>query len=152
MPAPASDGIKLGAYEHGGLGFGHARNACLGEQGGNARPFVGGGAATGEMVEQRKRVRLAAAKLRGKVENGVRLRALAGQATDDFGSEDSEVVGEVSSLEEPLRLLVIGGRTAFAHLVEMDGELRCVERFAFAQILARGDNFIPGFERHGYWC
>jgi hypothetical protein len=30
----------------------------------------------------------------------------------------------------------------------VDGELGGVERFALAQILARGDDFVPGFEGH----
>ena len=100
------------------------------------------------MVKQRQRVGLAAAKLRGEIEDGVGFRFLAGQTADDFGRETGEILGEIGALEKSFRLLVISGRLAFAHLIQMDGEFRRVERFALAQIFARGDDFIPRFRGH----
>src|SRR6266581_4883399 len=97
------------------------------------------------MVEQRQRMRFAAAELRREVENCVRLRPLAREASDDFGREGREVFREIRPFEEPLRLLVIGGSAPFAYLVEMHGEFRRVERLAFTQVLARGDDFKPWF-------
>lgn len=148
VSAPAADGIKFGADKHRRLSRGNTCDARFTEQRGDSCPFAGGGATAGEMVKQRQRVRLASTELRGEIENGIRLSALAGQAADDFGGERSEVFRQIRPLQKPFRFLVIGGRAAFADLVEVDGEFGCVERFAFTQVLARGDDFVPGSEWH----
>ena len=88
----------------------------------NAGQLVRGRALLGQMVKQRQRVRLAAAKLRREIENGVGFRFLAGQTADDFGCETGEILGEICALEKAFRLLIIGRRFAFANLIQMDGE------------------------------
>ena len=148
LSAPTADGIELRADEDGGFGLRHAANAGATEQLRNTGPFVGGRTVLGEMVEQRQRVRFSAAELRGEIEDGVRLRPLTGKAADDFCGEGSQVFGEIRPFEESLRLLIIRGSTALTDLIEMDGEFRRIERLAFSQVLARRDNFIPGFEGH----
>ena len=82
--APPADGIEFCADEHSGFGLGHARDAGLGEQVRHAGQLICGGAVPGQMVKQRQGVRLAAAKLRRQIENGVCFRLLAGQTADDF--------------------------------------------------------------------
>ena len=100
------------------------------------------------MVKQRQRVRLPAAELRGEIEDGVRFSFLAGQSADDLRSQTREIFGEISSLEESFRLLIVGWGRALANLIQMDGKFRRIEWFALAQIRARGDDFIPRFECH----
>ena len=70
---------------------------------------------------------------------------LAGQTADDLGCKAGEILGQIGALEKPFRLLIIGRRQAVAHLIQVDGEFRGIERFALAQILARRDDFIPRF-------
>jgi len=60
----------------------------------------------------------------------------------------SRVVGIAAKSRKNCDEQIIGARAALTHLVKMDGEFRCVERFTFAQVLARSDDLVPGFERH----
>ena len=50
--------------------------------------------------------------------------------------------------EEAVGLLVVGRGAVVADVVQVDGEFGGVERFAFAEILAGRDDFVPGFEGH----
>jgi len=89
---------------------------------------------------------LAAAELGGHVEDGRRFGLLARQPTDHLRGQSAEVLGEVRPLEEALWLLIIRRGAAVADLVEVNGELRSVERLALAQVLAGSDDFVPGFK------
>jgi hypothetical protein len=55
---------------------------------------------------------------------------------------------EVSVREEANGVAIIRRCRAVADVVQMDGELGGILRFALAQILARGDDFMPGFQGH----
>ena len=70
------------------------------------------------------------------------------QATDRFGRDGQEALGEVGLAEEPRRVLVVRVGPAVAHLVEVHGELGCVERFAFPEVFPRVDDFVPGLQCH----
>ena len=72
-------------------------------------------------------------------------QSLPAESADGLSGKCREVFSEICPLENSFRPLVNGWRAASTHLIQMDGELRPIKRFAFAQILARGDNFIPGF-------
>src|SRR5947208_719209 len=99
----------------------------------------------GKMIEERQCVRLAATELRGEVEHRARLGALTGEAADHFGSERGQILGEIRSRKEAFGVAVIKRGVACAHLIKVDGELRRIKGFAFAQILAWSDNFVPRF-------
>ena len=148
IAAAAFDGVELVADEDGGGGFGDFLHAGSGEDLGHAGPAVGGGAVPREVVQQGEGVSLAAAELGGQVENRVGLGALAGETADDFGGQGGEVLGEIGAREEAVGLLVVRRGAAVADVVQVDGELGGVERFALAQVLARRDDFVPGLEAH----
>ena len=59
-----------------------------------------------------------------------------------------EILGQVRTREEPVWFLVVGRSAAVADVIQVDGEFGCIERLAFAEILARRHDFVPGFERH----
>ena len=150
--APTGDGIEFSANEHGGFGVRDAGHSRAGQQLRHPSPLVRSGAVPCQMIKQRERVRLASAELRGEIKNSVRLGFLPAQPADDFGGKCREIFCKICPLEKPFGLLVIVGRPAFADLVKMHGKFRGIERLALAQILARGDDFIPGFDRHGDGC
>ena len=79
---------------------------------------------------------LAAAELRGHIEDGRGFGLLARQPADHLRSQAAQVLRQVGPLEELLRVLVDARRPAVAHLVQVDGELRSVQRLALAQVLA----------------
>ena len=101
------------------------------------------------MVEGGERVGLAAAELRRHVEIGARLHRLAGQPAHHLRRKLEEATGEIGAVEEPGRVEVIGRHAPplLANMVEVDRKLGRIERPVFAEILAGGDNLIPGL-----WC
>ena len=115
---------------------------------GDAGPFVGGWAALGEVVEEGEGVRLATAELGGEIEDRAGLGALTGEAADGLAGKGGQVPGQVGPGKEPVRPLVVGQSGVVAHVVQVDGELRSVEGFAFAEVLAGCDDSIPRFEGH----
>ena len=90
----------------------------------------------------------AAAELGGEVENGARLRALAGETPDDLARQRGQVLREVGPREEPVRLLVIRRGAVVAYVVQVDGKLGGVEGLAFAEVFPGRYDFLPGFEGH----
>ena len=54
----------------------------------------------------------------------------------------------ISTLVNRSRLLVIWRGAVVAYVIQVDGEFGGVEGFALPQILARRDDFVPGFEGH----
>ena len=104
-------------------------------------------AAVCEVVEQRQGVGLAAAELGRQVEHRRGLDLHAVQAAHHLHREVAEVLGEVRALEELGGVLVDRRGAAVADVVEVDGELGGVERAPFAEILAGGDDLVPGL--HG---
>ena len=146
--AAPPDRVELCADKDGDAGLRHALDAGPVENLVDARPAIGARPVPGEVIEQRQRVRLAAAERRGHVEHRRGLGLFARQAAHDFGGEAGEVLREVGAIEEAIGLLIIGGRAAIAHLIEMHRELGCVERLAFTQVFAGGDDPIPRFESH----
>src|SRR5690606_2249508 len=101
-------------------------------------------AAVSEMVEQRERMRLTATKLRCEVEDRGRLGLHPIQPAHGLYSEFPEVLCEERAVEELDRLLVHARRSSISDVVEVDGELGRVEGLAFSQVLARGDDLVPG--------
>ena len=89
-------------------------------------------------------MRLAAAELGGHVEDGRCLRFRTRHPADRFGSDRQQALGEVGLAKEPRRVLVVRIGPAVAHLVEMHGELRCIEWLSFSQVFPRVDDFVPG--------
>ena len=81
-------------------------------------------------------MRLAAAELGGHVEDGRGLDRDAGEPPDRLGGEVLQVPGQVRPLEEPLGVLVVLAGSTVADVVEVDGELRGVQRSPLAQVLA----------------
>ena len=148
IAAAAFDGVKLVADEDGGGGLGDFLDPGGGEDLGHAGPAVGGGAVPGEVEQEGEGVGLAAAELGGQVEDRAGLGPLAGEAADDFGGQGGEVLGEVGAGEEAVGLLVVGRGAVVADVVQVDGEFGGVERFAFAEVFAGRDDFVPGFEGH----
>ena len=100
------------------------------------------------MEQQGEGVGFAAAELGGQVEDRAGLRPLAGEAPHDFAGQGGEVFGDVGARKEAVGLLVVRRGAVIANVVQVDCELGGVEGFAFAQVLARGDDFIPGLEAH----
>ena len=90
----------------------------------------------------------AAAELGGQVENRAGLGALSGEAPHDFGGQGGEILREVRTSEEAVGLLVIRRGAIIADIVQVNGELGGVKRFALAEILAGRDDFVPGFKGH----
>ena len=62
--------------------------------------------------------------------------------------ELAKVLREEGALEELGRVLVHSRGAPIANVVEVDREFRRVERLAFAQILARSHDFVPGLHCH----
>ena len=88
---------------------------------------------------------LTGTELGGQVEDRAGLGAVAGKAADDLGGQRGEVLGEIGAGEEAVRLLVVRRGAVVADVVEVDGKFGGVERFALAEVLARRDDFVPGF-------
>ena len=90
----------------------------------------------------------AASELRGHIENGGSFGLLSRQATNYFRCESRQGLSKVCAFKELFGVLVVGRSTPVAHLVEVDGKFCSVERFPFAQILARCHDLVPRFEGH----
>ena len=90
-------------------------------------------------------MRLAAAELGGHVEDGRRLDLVPESRRTDLGRQVQQVAGQVRPLEEPLRVLVVLGARPVADLVEVDGELRRIQRPALAQVFAGRTTSYQGF-------
>jgi hypothetical protein len=147
IAATAFDGVELVANEDRGGGLGDFLDPGSSEDLRHPSPAVGGGAAPGEVEQKGEGVGFAAAELCGQVEDRAGLRPLAGKTPHDFAGQGGEVPGEVGAGEEAVGLLVVGRGRAVTHVVQVDGKLGGVERFAFAEVFAGCDDFIPGF--HG---
>ena len=103
-------------------------------------------------VEKRGQcVCLAAAELRGHVEDGGGLHLNAVEPTQHLRGEFLKTAREERAFEETRRVDVVfvHGVARRANMIEVDGEFRGVHRSVLAKILARRDGVIPGFQfRH----
>ena len=150
VPAPTGQRVELRADEHGHLRLRHGDDARLCQDRLHPLEPLGTGPLAGQVVEERERVGLAAAELGGHVEHGRGARGLARQPTHDLGGRATQGTRQEGPLEEPVRLLVVRVCPAVAHLVQVHGKLRGVQRPALAQVLARGHDLVPGLEFHGF--
>ena len=103
---------------------------------------------SGKVIKKRESVSFAAAELGGQIKHGAGFGAFTGQPAHDLAGKTGEIFGKLSACEEAIGLLVIGRSGSVANVVEVDGEFGGVEGFPFAEVFARGDNFIPGFKGH----
>ena len=149
FPASAVEQVKLRAHKHRHGGLRHFLDP--GPRYDLIDPLPGRGCrpAAGKMVEGSQRVGLAAAELGRHVEIGARLHRLAGQPAHDLRRKFEEATGEIGAVEESGRIEVIGRHAPplLANMVEVDRKLGRIERPVLAEILAGGDNLIPGL-----WC
>ena len=151
IAAAAFDRVKLVADKYGGGGLRDFLYPGGGEDLGHAGPAVGGGAVSGEVEQEGEGVGFAAAELGGQVEHRAGLGAVPGEAPDDFGGQGGQVLREVGPREEAVGLLVIRRGAPVTDVVQVNSKFGGVERFAFAEILAGRDDFVPGFEGHCYF-
>ena len=87
-------------------------------------------AIVGEVVQQGKRMGLASTKLRGHVEHGRGLGFLPGQSAKHFGGNAGQPFREEGTLQKALRVLIDSRGAPVPNLIEVNGKLRCIERFA----------------------
>jgi hypothetical protein len=114
----------------------------------DALPAVSVRPGLGQVVERRQGVGLAATELGGHVEDGRGLDGDAREPAHGLGGEVLEAPGQVRTLEEASRVLVIPGDALFvqADVVEVDGELGGVQGLALAEVLAGGHDVEPGLQ------
>lgn len=146
--AATADGVELSANEDGRCSLRHTRHACVLKNASDTLPRLRLVAVQREVEQERERVGLTAAKLLGEVKDGRGLDLHAGEAPNNLRRELAEVLREEGAFEELGRVLVHGRRAPISNVVEVDRELRRVERLAIAQVLARGDDLVPGLHCH----
>ena len=144
----AAQRVELGADEDRGGRLGDALQPGLAQEPSHPLPLARGRPVPAQVIEQRERVRLAAAELGAQVEDRRRLGALARQPAQHLAGQVGQVAGQVGAAEEAGRVLVVAGRAAVAHLVQVDGELGRVQGAVFPQVFAGVDDLVPGFEGH----
>lgn len=148
VAAAAAEHVEFGPHDHGhggprdGVQAGSAQNA------GHTLPRLGLVAVLGQMVERRQRVRLAAAELRRHVEYGGSFKLDARQPPQHLARQVGQAPRHVRAIEKASRLNIVNmcPRTSVPDVIQMDGELRGVERAVVPQILAGRDDLIPGLQ------
>src|SRR6266542_163117 len=95
------------------------------------------------MVQSRKRVSLATAKLRGHVKNGGCLGLFSRKPPQYLSAKRRKFFCQKRAFEESLRFLVDSRRTSIPNLIKVNRELRCVEWLSLAQVLTGSHNFVP---------
>ncbi|GBC78035.1 hypothetical protein HRbin08_01521 [bacterium HR08] len=102
-----------------------------------------------QVIQQGEEVGLAAAELGDEVDARRGAHRLPGQAPEHPHRQFPIRLREVSAGEEAHWVSVILGRPAVHHLIQVDGELRRVQRDALAQVLPGDGHLMPRFQvRH----
>jgi hypothetical protein len=91
-------------------------------------------------------VRLAAAELGGHVEDSRGLDGDSREPSHRLGGKILEVPGEECPLEEAPRILAVLRGSVIADVIQVDGELRGVQRTSFAKVFARWYEFLAGLQ------
>lgn len=147
-PTASSQGVELGAHEHRRRRPRHGLHSSADQDAVDAQELPGLGASVRQVVQQRERVRLAAAELRHQVVDCVGTGCLTRQAAHHLRRQVRQVAGQEGALEEAHGVLVVSWSVAVAHLVQMHRELGGIQRPALAQILARRYHLVPGLQHH----
>ena len=143
--ATSSQRIEFRADEHCHSGLGNLCNRRLNTNLRHAHPSIRLGAVLGEMIQQRQRVRFAAAEIRGEVEHRRSMARLPGHPAHRLGGQVEEIGSEERFGKKLFRIAVIRPGGSIPYPVQMHRELGCILRFAFAQILPRLHHIIPRF-------
>ena len=103
----ALDNVELGSNEDGHIRLGNLWDASLAQDRVDPLPGLGLLAVAGKVVQSRQRVCLSATELRGHIEHGRCLNLDAREPADDLRGEPEQTLGQISSLEEAIRLGVV---------------------------------------------
>ncbi len=101
------------------------------------------------MIKECQGVGLPAAELSRHVEDSRGLRPLPVETPDDFARKATEIGRQIGPVEESRRLLIVLVGPTLSHLIQVDCELRSIERLTLPEILSRDRNLVPRFHlRH----
>ena len=101
-----------------------------------------------EVIQRGQRMGLTAAELRHQRHHGRGVRRLPRQTSQYHSGLLPQRARKADAGEERLGIAVVGGRRAADNLLQGNCELVRVERTAFADLIARERDLVPGVKRH----
>jgi hypothetical protein len=132
------------AHEYRHLGSGHRGQAGAAHEIGDACVSGDGIAVSGQVVERRQRVRLAAAELGDERQDRRGVVRAPRQAAEDHPRMLAKGTGQARAREELHRGPIVLGRRTRDDLLQRDRELIGVERAALANLTAQRGDSVPG--------